>query len=182
MRGRRAFGRVVACAFGLTILDPWLTAGSLRAQAPGCTVTPYTDPPREILDCADGLRITAEKGATYSLVDRNRDGRPEAAELTGKGLLIELPPRRRGGFQILTPHAVASVRGTTWAVEVSAARTSVFVRAGSVAVARAGGRAGGTAVTLGAGDGVDVEAGTGALDVKQWSRERGLHLLARFGR
>lgn len=165
----------------LAMLAPLLLAGSVSAQTRGCSMTPYTDPPREVLACPDGLTITAERGAAYRLLDRNRDGRPDAAELTNRGLLIDVPPGRRGGFQILTPHAIASVRGTVWAVDVGADRSSVFVREGAVAVSRREGRA--TApVVLGPGDGVDVEDVPGPLTVTKWGTQRAAGLLARFGR
>lgn len=166
----------IGMALGLAVVmggDPVL------AQSGGCRITALTDPPRELLDCPNGLRISAEKSAAYRLIDANRDGSPEAVELTAKGLLIEKAPRPRGGFQVLTPHAIASVRGTTWAVEVKPGGTSVFVQAGRVGVTRAG-RSGG--VVLGAGDGVDVDLSGGPLRPVRWGRERALHLLARFGR
>jgi ferric-dicitrate binding protein FerR (iron transport regulator) len=152
-------------------------ASGASAQSPRCTITTYADPPREVLRCPNGLSISAERSSNYRLIDRDRDGSPNAAELTSRGLLIESPPRR-GRFQILTPHAIATVRGTVWAVDVTAVRTSVFVRRGIVDVARPGSR---DAVTLRAGDGVDVER-TGDLQVKRWSAERALLLLGRFGR
>lgn len=99
--------RALVCAGGLSPLV------AVSAWADGCTSTTYTDPPREVLDCAGGTRITAEPGATYRLIDRDRDGRPEAVELGAKALLIQVTRRPRGGFQVLTPHAVAAVRGTT---------------------------------------------------------------------
>jgi hypothetical protein len=173
VRDPGALAALLACALGAGL-------SSASAQSAGCRVVTYTDPPREELQCADGLILSAERGAQYDAVDGNRDGRPEAADLNGRGLLIELPPgRRRGGFQIRTPHAIASVRGTIWAVDVGPSRTSVFVQRGTVAVSR---RAGGAGVTLRAGDGVDVEAGTNALEVKRWSPQRAAQLLARFGR
>ncbi|NNM75105.1 FecR domain-containing protein [Enterovirga sp. DB1703] len=151
-------------------------AGPAAAQGRGCTVTSYADPPRETLSCPDGLTITAEGGAAYRL--RNRNGRPEGLDLTSKGVLVEVPPGRRGGFQIQTPHAIASVRGTVWAVEVAPERSSVFVQTGTVAVNRPGG----PAVTLQAGDGVDVGPGADPLEVRRWGRERALLFLGRFGR
>ena len=54
---------------------------ALDAQTSGCTLTTLSDPSREVLHCADGLTISAERGAAYRLIDRNRDGRPEAVEL-----------------------------------------------------------------------------------------------------
>lgn len=181
MRGttRRWAGMRVLTIGGLGAALAAAAAVPAAAQTrDGCRVTTFTDPPRDVLDCPGGVSVTAEKGAAYRLIDANRDGRPEAVELDGKALLIEVAPRR-SGFQIRTPHAVASVRGTIWAVEAGAAATAVFVEEGAVQVVRRGEPA---SVTLRAGDGVDVAAGGGALDVKRWSRERRLHLLARFGR
>jgi hypothetical protein len=173
-RAKRALPFAVLVGVSLYTMDA-------RAQAPGCTVTAFTDPPRDVLTCTDGLTISAERGSDYKLVDRNRDGKPDAAQLTSRGLLIELPPKRRGGFQILTPHAIASMRGTVWAVDVTPSRTSVFVREGVVDVRRRDSAV--DALRLGPGDGVDVEPGSGQpLRATRWSPERAAHLLARFGR
>ncbi len=167
--------------FVAAIIGVMVVVGSsdALAQRAGCSVTTYTDPPREVLRCADGLTITAESGRQYRLEDRNRDGTPEGAELTGRGLLIEVPRRLRSGFQVRTPHAIASVCGTVWAADVTPTRTSVFVREGIVQVARTDSPA---AVTLRAGDGVDVDVSRGDLAVRRWSAERAALLLGRFGR
>jgi ferric-dicitrate binding protein FerR (iron transport regulator) len=153
--------------------------GAAFAQASGCQVTTLTDPPRDVLRCRDGLEIVAEKGADYSLIDRKGSGRPEGIRLTGKAVLIDLPRKQPGGFQVITPHAIAAVRGTLWAVDVGADTTSVFVSRGSVGVRRPASR---RAVVLKAGDGVDVTAGDAPLQVKHWSTERAARLLARLGR
>jgi hypothetical protein len=167
----------IACA-SLAALG--LCLGAAGAQAQGCTVTALNDPPREVLTCRGGLTLTAEKGTAYRLVDRNKDGTPEGAELTDKGLLVEVPPGgTRTRFQIRTPHAIASVRGTIWATDVTAARTSVFVARGAVAVRPPASR---RAATLQAGEGVDVEADTTNPEVKRWGAQRAAALLARFGR
>jgi ferric-dicitrate binding protein FerR (iron transport regulator) len=155
-----------------------LSPNGAAAQASGCTLVTYTDPPRETLTCPDRLTITIEAGAAYSLQDRNRDGRPDAVRLDGKGVLVDVPPGRRGGFQVQTPHAVASVRGTVWAVDVTPAASSVFVQTGAVAVNGPQG----APVILRDGDGVDVAPGEAPLEVKRWGRERAANLLARFGR
>ena len=156
-----------------------LATGAADAQTRGCTITTYTDPPRETLACPDGLTITAERDASYRLADRNGDGLIDTLQLTAKGVLVDVPPRRRGGFQVQTPHAIAAVRGTVWAVEATPERSSVFVQIGTVTVNRPGS---GSAVTLKAGDGVDVAAGTDPLRVNRWGRERAANFLARFGR
>ncbi|WP_238245815.1 FecR domain-containing protein [Methylobacterium iners] len=150
-----------------------------QAYAEGCISTTYADPPREVLECSGGSRITAEPGAAYRLIDRNRDGRPEAIELKAKGLLIEYDARPRGGFQVLSPHAVASVRGTTWAVDVTSSGTAVFVETGRVAVNRA---SGGPVVVLKSGDGTDVSPGRAPLEIKPWTAARRMSLMVRFGR
>jgi ferric-dicitrate binding protein FerR (iron transport regulator) len=153
-----------------------LSTGAVQGQASGCTLAALANPPRQVLRCPDGLTIHAEQGATYQLVDGNRDGKPEAARLNSGAMLVETPPGRRPAFQILTPHAIASVRGTTWATDVAGARTSVFVLDGAVAVARSREQ-----VVLRRGDGVDVEPAT-RLEVKRWSAARAGALLARLGR
>jgi ferric-dicitrate binding protein FerR (iron transport regulator) len=175
-RGRRALW-LAAFGIGASAL---IASHPASAQPAGCTVTTYTDPPRDELHCRDGLDVVAERATGYTLVENAKLGRPEAARLQGKALLVNFKPRRRGGgFQILTPYAIASVRGTTWAVDVTPERTSVFVRNGRVEVRRPNARSG---VVLGAGEGVDVEAGDAPLQVIHWGAPRVAALLARFGR
>ncbi len=87
------------------------------------------------LHCAGGVTIVVESGAGYTLLDRSHKGRVDAVELNSKALLIEVPPKSGGnGFQVITPQAIAAVRGTKWAVDAAEARTSVFVVNGQVAV------------------------------------------------
>jgi hypothetical protein len=150
-----------------------------QSDTGGCEAEALSDPPRTVLTCPNGARIVAEEGTTFSLADRGGAAGPEAARLDGQALLLEVPPGAvEGGFEVITPQAIAAVRGTKWAVDVADGRTSVFVVDGSVAVSRA---AGGDSVELGPGEGVDVEAGTGPLTVRQWGAARVAALLARFG-
>jgi ferric-dicitrate binding protein FerR (iron transport regulator) len=81
-------------------------------------------------------------------------------------------------FQIRTPHAIASVRGTLFAVDITAGRTAVFAAEGSVRVRQIGTI---DSVTLRAGQGVDVAPGQ-PLVVRRWGTPRVEALLARFGR
>jgi hypothetical protein len=158
-----------------------LCTGDGSAQSPksGCALQPVGGTSRQLLRCQGGLTIVAESGARYTLVDRNRDGRADAARLQSKALLLDFPAGSSGaGFQVSTPQAIAAVRGTKWAVDVAAGKTSVFVVRGAVAVQRPTGSAG---VMLNPGEGVDVEEGTGALTVKRWPRARVSALMARFG-
>ncbi|WP_155934958.1 hypothetical protein [Methylobacterium sp. 10] len=75
------------------------------AQTKGCGLVDYSDPARSMLTCEDGFTLTAEKGSVYTLIDQDRDGRPDAAELKSRTLLIKSPARKGGVFQVRTPHA-----------------------------------------------------------------------------
>ena len=143
----------------------------------GCVLEPAGSG-RSVLRCADGLSITVEPGARYSLLDRNGDGDADGASLRSKALLIDGPAGRAGGFKVITPQAIAAVRGTRWAVDVQGGKTAVFVVRGRVQVQRA---TGGAAVVLRPGEGVDVDGGAGALVVKRWPAARVAALLARLG-
>jgi FecR protein len=158
-----------------------LCTGAASAQSPksGCALQPVGGTSRQLLRCQGGLTVIAESGARYSLVDRNKDGKVDAAKLQSKALLLDFAAGSSGtGFQVSTPQAIAAVRGTKWAVDVAAGKTSVFVVRGAVAVQRP---TGGTGVVLNPGEGVDVDQGTSALTVKRWPRARVSALMARFG-
>ena len=144
----------------------------------GCRPDPAATGPAITLDCGHGLRITVERSAAYAVVDGDGDGRPEALRLDRGGALVKVDPGAGRGFQILTPRAVASVRGTEWAVDAAPDVTSVFVVSGRVAVAP---RGGGSGVVLQAGEGVDVR-GPGPQRAIRWGAARAAALLARFGR
>jgi hypothetical protein len=142
--------------------------GCVSQNFPGMTQT---------LHCDAGITIIAEDGAKYTLRS-GRNGRVNAVELDGKALLIEVAPKPGGNkFQVVTPQAIAAVRGTKWAVDATGDKTSVFVVDGQVGVGR---RTGGRGVTLRPGEGVDVEAGA-PLTVKRWAPARVSALLARLG-
>jgi hypothetical protein len=152
-----------------------LAASPAYAQSiAGCRVTALTDPPREVLRCGSGLTIEAEKGAQYRVLDQNK------LEVTSRAVLVDVPPGRRGGFQVLTPHAIASVRGTLYVVDVKEEKTEtdVFVSRGKVSVRN---RSTSESATLGPGQGSDVISGK-PLDAHVWGAERVQKLMARFGR
>jgi hypothetical protein len=159
----------------------WL-AGTVAAfsQGSGCTLIPDDRNPSEtILRCGDNLVVRAAPGTSYRPVGQGETGLPRALQLDSGALLIDFHGgRAQRNFQILTPHAIAAVRGTRWAVEVKAEVSSTLVLAGVVAVSRPGVRSG---IVLGPGQGVDVSAGTDALVVKRWAQPRVRALLARFG-
>ncbi len=156
-----------------------LLTGNAAAQPArsGCTSAP-TALGTQTLHCATAITIVAESGAKFELRDRNRDGQVDSVELSNKALLLEVPKKPgRTRFDVVTPQAIAAVRGTKWAVDAEGAKTSVFVVDGRVSVARPRGRG---SVVLGAGDGVDVET-TGELIVKRWPPARVTALMARLG-
>ena len=100
----------------------------------------------------------------------------DSVELSSEALLLEVPKKPTGNhFQVITPQAIAAMRGTKWAVDSAEGKTSVFVINGRVSVARRAGRG----VVLGPGQGVDVEA-TGLLTVKRWAPARVVALMARL--
>jgi hypothetical protein len=123
---------------------------------------------------------------------RGRRGRVAGIELDSGALLIEFHFKRRREFQILTPQAIASVRGTKWAMEVKPGQTSTLVLRGQVTVAR---KDAAEEVVVGPGQGVDVSnadagktvrsmsgsAKPAPIGVKKWAPDRVKALLARFG-
>lgn len=161
---------VFALMFGLN------ASGTSSREIEGCRERTFSSPPRVEYSCPNGLVFEAEAAANLrheppSVVDR--------LGLMGGAVLITLPPRE-GFFQIRTPHAIASVRGTTLVVDVAETKTSVFVIEGLVEVVRMPENNG---VLLAAGEGVDVDANAaGPLTKRSWPLPRVDALLQRFGR
>ncbi|WP_061023103.1 FecR domain-containing protein [Bradyrhizobium sp. CCH5-F6] len=172
----RGFSRAGFCALALSSSLTGFAAAQPGANA-GCTASPSAAG-TQVWRCGNGITIVSENGARFELKDANRDGHIDSVELSSKALLIEVPKKPGGSpFKVLTPQAIAAVRGTKWAVDVADAKTSVFVADGRVGVSR---RARGRGVVLGPGEGVDVEA-TGPLTVKTWGQPRVDALMARLG-
>lgn len=167
-------------SFAVVVFISVLGGAALAQQQPaGCTLEPIDGTARQIFRCGQGVTVTAEDGASFAIVDRNGDAVPDAAELRAKALLIDIDDSQHtGGFEVVTPQAVAAVRGTQWAVDVSADTTSVLVVRGSVAVSPVAGQ---TPVTLGPGQGVDVAEGRAELVVRNWPASRVAALLSRLG-
>jgi hypothetical protein len=85
----------------------------------GCT-SKATGQGTQTLQCDTAITIVTEDGAKFELKDRNRDGRVDSVELSNKALLIEVPKKPGGNrFNVVTPQAIAAVRGTKWAVDAS---------------------------------------------------------------
>ncbi|TLX09195.1 FecR family protein [Rhizobium sp. MHM7A] len=159
-----------------------LTAGLIPheaalAQSAGCAISRDAGA-RRTFSCPGGVKVTAEAGASFGLSDRNGDGSPDSASLRRKAILVDVDgSQHTGGFQVVTPQAIAAVRGTQWAVDVAGGKTSVLVVRGSVAVRRPVGEP----VVLTPGEGVDVISGAEPLLVRRWPAPRVAALLARLG-
>lgn len=148
------------------------------AQGNGvCTQTQLGDPPRIVYRCESGLVVEAEAAAALQIEGQQDQNRPGEMRLDSDAALIEVKPGN-GPFQILTPHAIAAVRGTIYAVDVHDDMTSVFVVRGGVSVSRPDGS---DTVLLGPGQGVNVSDGQ-PLVVTTWPQARVASLMARFGR
>ncbi|MBS7698664.1 MULTISPECIES: FecR family protein [unclassified Chelatococcus] len=151
--------------------------GPVHAQSAGCA-TSAGSAGQTVLRCRS-VTIEVASGASAGLVDDNGDDEPDAVEVSAGAIYIVYQRSGQRRFQVQTPHAVASVRGTTWAVDVTPAQSAVFVQEGRVGVTRA---RGGRGVVLTAGEGVDVAPGRAPLVVNRWGAARVAALLARFGR
>jgi hypothetical protein len=170
--------RVIAGVGFATFASLFLAIGVATAQSVnmGCSPGNSANGP-QTLRCEGGVTIVAENGARYTLLDRDGNGRVDSVELSSKALLIEVPQKPGGNhFEVMTPQAIAAVRGTKWVVDAAEGQTSVFVVNGRVRVARPRGA---NRVVLGPGEGVDIGA-PGALTVKRWPPARVAALLARL--
>jgi ferric-dicitrate binding protein FerR (iron transport regulator) len=159
----------------------WLCVSAhVLAETNGCKLLPDDRYPSVmILRCEDDLTVRIAADTNYRLTGQQRQGRPKGAQLNSGALMIDFKPSAsQRNFQILTPHAIAAVRGTTWAVEVGREQTSVLAVSGAVQVTRPNGSRG---VILQAGEGADVSVGSGPITVKRWGEKRVQALLARFG-
>jgi ferric-dicitrate binding protein FerR (iron transport regulator) len=164
---------VAAAAFTCMLLSNAVLAQSADM---GCTLRKIAGAELQVLRCGRGLTITTEAGTNYTLVDADKDGQADGARLRSKAMRLEAPSGQ-ADFQVITPQAIAAVRGTQWYIDVANKKTAVFVARGRVAVRSAKS----ISVFLGPGQGVDVESGAASLEVKTWKAKRVKALLARFG-
>jgi len=178
--GREDWIKPRSLAAAVLFLSICLPASSALAQADVCVLTPDKHSPNDmILHCGATLTVRPAPGTFYHPLDFGSGRSLSAVQLDSGALLIEFhPTNKRRNFQILTPQAIASVRGTRWAMEVKPGQSSTVVLQGAVQVARANTAA---AVVLRSGQGVDVTDAAGPLQVKRWAPERVKALLARFG-
>ena len=156
-------------------------AASPAARAAGpCALVPNAhDPSEKILQCGQTLTVQPAAGTRWRPIFQRGQTLPTGARLDDGALLIEFHPSDQDhDFQILTPLAIAAVRGTKWAMEITRARTSTLVLAGAVAVTS---RPLNQYVVLTEGQGVDISPQDKALTQKTWGEARVRALLARFG-
>jgi hypothetical protein len=169
----------ISMMVGALALSAWVGTASAQQAGLGCTAQPSAAG-TQTLRCGGGLTLVSESGAQFTLLDRDRNGHVDAIDLQSKAVFVDAPKRKTGkSFEVITPQAIAAVRGTKWAVDAEGAKTSVFVDTGRVAVRRI---ATPGQVVLGPGEGVDVDAGTTPLEVKHWGAPRVAALMARLGR
>ncbi len=170
--------RFMCGATAICLMAFWPTGALPQSANLGCNFEQVAGASRHVLRCPGGAKIIFEAGARYSLADRNQDGNADGVILRRKALLADVESGNAPGFVVITPQAIAAVRGTKWAVDVQGGKTSVFVVDGRVGVRRPSSSAG---VVLDPGEGVDVERGTSPLTVKRWPAARVSALLARLG-
>ncbi len=166
---------VAAVLFMTAVAGP----GSARA-AGACALVPNDRMPSEkMLQCGENLTVRATPGARYQPLYKKGDPLPVGIRLNDGALLIEYHPASpQEKFQILTPLAIAAVRGTKWAMDVTKAQTSTLVLNGAVAVTN---RRLNKFVVLTEGQGVDITPTDTSVVQKTWGEARVRALLARFG-
>jgi FecR protein len=150
------------------------------SAAGGCALVPNDRMPSEkILQCGETLTVRPAQGTRYRLLYKKDDPVPTAIRLDNGALLIEFQRSMwREDFQILTPLAIAAVRGTKWAVDVTKPRTSVLVLDGAVGVTN---RHLNQYVIVTEGEGVDITPADTSTVQKTWGYARVRALLSRFG-
>lgn len=170
-RSHGRLGPAAICVMGV------LGMTDARAFESLCAVGSIPSKPGvRVLQCGPELTITAERSADIQVFE-GRGGLTGSVN-SGAAEFRFAPSPRRPGLQILTPHATAAVRGTTWAVDVRLPNTAVFVETGAVSVTdhlRSG------TVLLRAGEGVSVGGGE-PLQASRWGKSRIQALLGRVGR
>ena len=174
---RNLLGATIAAAF----LFVTAIAGPGSARAAGaCALVPNDRMPSEkILQCGETLTVRPAQGARYQPLFKKGDPLPVGIRLNEGALLIEYHPASpQEKFQILTPLAIAAVRGTKWAMDVTKAQTSTLVLNGAVAVTN---RRLNQFVVLTEGQGVDITPTDTSVVQKTWGEARVRALLSRFG-
>ncbi len=76
-------GRRFLYLFGIALFGMFWMGDALAQQpvAPGCVMEPISLTGRQTLRCEPNVTIVAESGAQYTLLDRDKNGRVDAANL-----------------------------------------------------------------------------------------------------
>jgi ferric-dicitrate binding protein FerR (iron transport regulator) len=176
---RRSSASLIASIVAAALIFIVGAKPALSQSGPCALIADDRNPSEKVLKCGATLEVRNAPGAVYHLEDSQLARQPKALQLNEGAVMVEFHPNsRRRTFQILTPQAIAAVRGTKWVVDVAGDKTSTFVISGVVAVSRPSAE---QTVLLRPGQGVDVSADSGPLVVKRWAEERVRALLARFG-
>jgi len=163
------------------VLAASLFLASSPARAGGaCAFVPNDrDPSTKILQCGQELIVRPAHGARFRPIYVKGRTLPSEIRLDDGAILIDYHPQSEDArFQILTPLAIAAVRGTRWAMDVTSARTSTLVLSGAVAVTN---RRLNQFVVLRDGEGVDITPSDTSMTQKRWGEARVRALMARFG-
>lgn len=168
--------QAVKWAFVIVIGTLGPSVGHTEEQST-CSVEAAEDPARVVYHCPNGLFIEAETLEELSGIVPHELLEIQSIDVEGRAVLIEVPPED-GLFQVRTPFAIASVRGTTYVVDAHLNQTDVFVIEGRVHVANPDG-----SQEVEVLDGQGVTFGTSvAPEVRSWPDDRVEALLERFGR
>ena len=178
---QQSFIRFALLTLALLLFSISLPPSRVQAQNACVLIPDKQNPISRILRCGSTLTVQPAPGSSYRPVDTAGSRPPDSVQLDGGALLIDFHGSKTlRDFQVLTPEAIASVRGTRWAMEVEPGQTSVLGLAGTIQVARVNNRA--DLVVLRQGEGVDVGLTGEPLQVKRWAAQRVQALLARFGK
>lgn len=146
--------------------------------AQACDIAPPdTTSQRQVISCGDAVQIEREPTAELQIIKNPNEDAPRVIEVQGGAILITVSPGQ-APTQVRTPHAIATVRGTTYIVDAGTEQSSVFVLEGGVDVRRTNDA---STFTLFAGDGMDATLDA-PLVIQEWGAARAQALLARFGR
>ena len=162
---RKRLGATAAAA----VLLVAAIAGPLPAWAAGaCALVPNGRLPSQmILQCGQTLTVRPTPGTSYQPLYKKGDPLPVAIRLNDGALLVEFHPAKpREKFQILTPLAIAAVRGTKWAMDVTKAQTSTLVVTGTCGGYQSAPEISSLSLTKG-------RASTSRRPIRPWLRERG---------
>ena len=134
-------------------------SATLRTEAEG----------RVTLQCNDDLRVIVGPGSEHMVMRLMQEAPQTFGMRLKQGIagFLFTAGEDGGSVEIRAPSAVAAVRSTQWAMQVTDRASAVFAREGTVAVSGQTGK-----VQLTPGDGVDVSSGGTLKPVVKWGQRR----------